>query len=261
MKGGNFVGDLAVKLAVIAFMVAATVGFLLSPYPINGHRLLPGPQIYQQEYAQYERPGKPFGYGSQAESTRISGKSGTFTQNAGSDQNEPQTRFDQYKYKKIIKDLQSQDGKKKVEIQIGDYTYRINNPDRLDHTELQDVLAEQMYYLIRQCDTDISDIAENLNLRANDIKNIKDHVFNNKHYLDRYIEPGEPIPYQRFDANLQQALAWKRFTIGNHTEDDLMWLKRERVKRKYELRLNLGYSEAHRLAETRFDGAPWGDEF
>ena len=43
---------------------------------------------------------------------------------------------------------------------------------------------------------------------------------------------------KRFDANEEQARAWKRLEMGTHTEDDLTWLK-------------------HEKAESRWSGAPW----
>jgi hypothetical protein len=233
----------------------------MSPYPI---KVLPGPGRDPNNLNYWNGPNQNQNFGSSSNSNRhrICLKTDypyESIQNAGSDKNTSERRFDQYEYKKVMKDLQDQDGKRKVEIKVSGYTYRIDNPDRLDHRELQDELAEKIYDSIRQSDTDIYDIPENLSLPADDIKNIKDHVFFNKHYLDRYAEPAEPIPYERFDANLQQALAWKRLTVRSHTEDAIIWLKHERVERKYELRLKLGYSEAHRLAQSRFDGSPWGN--
>ena len=38
---------------------------------------------------------------------------------------------------------------------------------------------------IQECDTDICDIAENLGFKADNIKNVKDHIFYNEHDLDR----------------------------------------------------------------------------
>ena len=44
-------------------------------------------------------------------------------------------------------------------------------------------------------------------IESDNIKNVKDHVFYNEHDLDRY-GPDE-IEHKRFDATLEQALAWK----------------------------------------------------
>ena len=71
---------------------------------------------------------------------------------------------------------------------------------------------------IREFDMDICDIAENLSSKADNIKNVKDHVFYNEHDLDRY-GPDE-IEHKRFDATLEQDLAWKCIEAGIHTQDD-----------------------------------------
>ena len=64
-----------------------------------------------------------------------------------------------------------------------------------------------------------------------------------------------------FDANIQQALAWKRLETGTHTQDDITWIKHECAERHHELKYGSGYSEAHNRAQTRFDGAPWENNF
>jgi hypothetical protein len=58
-----------------------------------------------------------------------------------------------------------------------------------------------MYDSIKLCDTDISNIAENLGFKANNIKDIEYHGFYNKHYLDRFA-PAEPVEHRRFDVNV-----------------------------------------------------------
>lgn len=47
-------------------------------------------------------------------------------------------------------------------------------------------VVDQTYNSIRECDTDICDVAENLGFKADNIKNVKDHVFYNEHNLDWY---------------------------------------------------------------------------
>ena len=60
---------------------------------------------------------------------------------------------------------------------MDDQIYILKNPYRESADELGDKLADQMYDSIRECDTDICDIAENLGFKADNIKNVKDHVF------------------------------------------------------------------------------------
>jgi hypothetical protein len=60
---------------------------------------------------------------------------------------------------------------------------------------------------------------------------------------------------------LEQALAWKRLETGTHTQDDVTWIKHECAERHHELKYGSGYNEAHNRAQTRFDGAPWENQF
>ena len=152
------------------------------------------------------------------------------TQNAGSDKKQPSSGS--WDYKKVMRELERQSCKKKVEIEVGD----------------------QIYDSIRECD-----IAENLGFKADNIKNVKDHIFYNEHDLDRYGP--DQIERKQFDPNLQQGLAWKRLETGTHTQDDVTWIKHECAERHHELKYGSGYNEAHNRAQTRFDGAPWENQF
>lgn len=75
------------------------------------------------------------------------------------------------------------------------------------------MLNERIYYSIRESDTNICDIAENLGFKPDNIKNIKDHVFYQKHKLNQYVSLRETSEYKRFDPYLQPAVAWKRLEI------------------------------------------------
>ena len=48
---------------------------------------------------------------------------------------------------------------------------------------------------------------------------------------------------------------------GTHTQDDVTWIKHECAERHHELKYGSGYNEAHNRAQTRFDGAPWENQF
>ena len=157
-----------------------------------------------------------------------------------------------------MEQLDRQSNKKEISIKIEDRIYTIKNPYSQSAFELRYELADQIYESIRECDTDICNIAKNLGFKAENIKNVKEHVFYSEHDLDRY--PGN-IERKQFDPDLQQALAWKRLECNFYTEDDVTWLKHECAERHHELKYNSGYSEAHNRAQTRFDGAPWEDEF
>jgi hypothetical protein len=148
-------------------------------------------------------------------------------------------------------ELKKQSSKGKVEIQVGDQIYILKNRYRESANELSYKLADKIYDSIRSCDTDICDIAENLGFKADNIKNVKDHVFYNEHDLDRYGP----------DDDLQQALAWKRLEAGTHRQADITWIKHECAQRHHELKYGSRSNEAHDRAQTRFDGAPWENDF
>jgi hypothetical protein len=250
LRGGSFV-DVAAGLAVIAAIIILASN--ANGFQPNPHVIVP-PHL-QWLYGNNYQPGQ-FGYGKGAgpRSITVTG----MTQNAGSEKKYPSSGS--WDYKEVMRELERQSNSKKVEIEFGDQIYTIKNPYREDAYELGYKLADQIYDSIRESDTDICDISQNIGFKANNIKNVKDHVFYNKHYLDR-LAPAEPVEYRRFDANIQQALAWKRLETGTHTQDDITWMKHECAERHHELKYGSGYSEAHNQAQSRFDGAPWEDQF
>ena len=250
LRGGSFV-DVAAGLAIIAAIIILANN--AEGFQPNPHMNVP-PHL-QWLYGNNYQPGQ-FGYGKGVgpRSITVTG----MTQNAGSEKKYPSSGS--WDYKEVMRELDRQSSSKKVEIEFGDQIYTIKNPYREDAYELGYKLADQIYNSIRESDTDICDIAQNLGFKANNIKNVKDHVFYNKHYLDR-LAPAEPVEYRRFDANIQQALAWKRLETGTHTQDDITWIKHECAERHHELKYGSGYSEAHDQAQSRFDGAPWEDTF
>ena len=158
-----------------------------------------------------------------------------------------------------MKQLNKQSNKSKIDIQVDDKIYTIKNRDHQTANELQFELAKKIYDSIRECDTDVYDIASNLGFKADNIKNVKDHVFYNDHDLDRHGL--DEIEHKRFDATLEQALAWKRLEAGKHTPNDIMWIKHECAERDHELKFGSGYSEAHERTQSCYDGYPWEDKF
>jgi hypothetical protein len=246
--GDSYVTQAAWLLITIWMLQHQSAGF----QPV---RQAPPPPHLQWLYGNNYQPGQ-FGYG-KGGGTRTIRVTGA-TQNAGSEKKDPSSGS--WEYKEVMRELDRQSSRKKVEIEVGDQIYTIKNTYREDAYELGYKLADQIYDSIRECDTDICDIAKNLGFKADNIKNVKHHVFYNKHYLDR-LAPAEPVEYRRFDVNIQQALAWKRLEIGTHTQDDVTWMKHECAERHHELKYGSGYSEAHDQAQSRFDGAPWEDQF
>lgn len=75
--------------------------------------------------------------------------------------------------------------------------------------------------------------------------------------LDRYGP--EEAEYARFDSNLRQGLAWKRLENGLGSPDDVEWVAHEISELHHEQKFGSGYTEAHDLAQKKFDGNPWKD--
>lgn len=90
-----------------------------------------------------------------------------------------------------MRKLDKERNKKIIRIEVGDQIYQIKNPYRESAEEIADKLASKIYDSIRESDTDIYDIAANLEFKANNIKKVKDHVFYNHHKLDQYVSLGE----------------------------------------------------------------------
>jgi hypothetical protein len=163
-------------------------------------------------------------------------------------------------YSEIRHELETKQHQKTIKIDVAGKTYMIENTDRMGVDQLENKLAEQMYNSIRDNDKDISDIAVYTKIKADNIKKCKDHIFYNEHVLDRYVHLGEDPVVQCFDPDLKLALAWKRFEIGEHTPEDMEWLKHEYAERYIESTYDAGYTESHDRAQSRFDGNPWKDD-
>lgn len=171
-----------------------------------------------------------------------------------------QTHPSRKSYGKIMRELECQANNTKVRLDFDDGTYEIENSDLVGADELSDKLADQIYDEIRVSKNDVADIARNLGYKEMNIEKVKNHVFKNKHYLDRLF-PLEPVEYRKFDSDLQQALAWKRLEYGVHTEEDKIWLMHEYAEYHHEKIHNSGYSETHDRAQKRFNGAPWKNNY
>ena len=253
LRGGALV-DVAAALGLISVMIILLMNGESLAFQPNPHVNVP-PHL-QWLYGNHYKPGQ-FGYkkGAGPRSIQVAG----MTQNAGSEKKGPSSGS--YSYIDVMKKLEKQSSKNISEIEVGDQIYSLKNPDHMKADELKYLLAEKMYDSIRERDTDICDIAENIGFKADTIKNVKDHVFYQKHKLDTYACLGEASEYKRFDPSLPQALAWKRLETGTHTQDDVTWIKHECAERHYELKYNSGYKKAHESAQKHFDGDPWKNNF
>ena len=122
-----------------------------------------------------------YGYGKGAGSGIITVAG--LTRNAGSDTSGSWLMELQRYY--ILKELKSLSKKTSFEIDVGTYDFSIKNPSHLKADELEYEIADRLYQKIRECDTDLCDIAENLGFKADNIKKVKDYVFYSQHKLDR----------------------------------------------------------------------------
>lgn len=112
--------------------------------------------------------------------------------------------------------------------------------------------AEKYYEKVREVD-DIKIIAEASGMSENDIEQIKNHVFYNKHILyDGVVD--------RFDPDYDMAVAWKRLTEGIPEDRDLLLLNHELLESQMEKEYNLTAAEAHRRATEIYDWAGKIDE-
>lgn len=106
---------------------------------------------------------------------------------------------------------------------------------------------------------DISTIAKNSGFSAEDIKQIKRHIFYNKH--KKYDGYGMLSP------DYDMAVAWERLYSGTQVERDILLLKHELLESTLEKEYNLTIAEAHERATEKYDWATmiekelgWGGE-
>jgi len=221
LRGGSFV-NVAAGLAIIAAIIILANN--ANGFQPNPHVNVP-PHL-QWLYGNNYQPGQVgYGKGVGPRSITVTG----MTQNAGSEKK--YLSSGSWDYKEVMRELDRQSSKKRIYAQVGDQIYILKNPYHEGPYELGDKLADQIYESIRESDTYICDIAQNLGFKADNIKNVKDHVFYNEHDLDRYGP--DQIERKQFDPNLQQALAWKRLETRTHTQDDVTWIKHECAERHH----------------------------
>lgn len=137
------------------------------------------------------------------------------TQNVGYEKNHPLSNV--WDIDKIMGQLNSQINNKIVVVEIDGHIYHLKNSYKSVY-DLSNRLADQIYEVIWQSDTDIS---ENVGFKASNIKIIKDHLF----YAERELDKYPPTEYKIFDANLSQAVAWKRLETANQDKLDIIWSK------------------------------------
>ena len=106
--------------------------------------------------------------------------------------------------------------------------------NEIDETELKNRITKETINIIKLM-IDESDKIDGFDWLTKIInqqysQKCKNHLFYEIHILDRYKSSGEPVETKRFDANEEQARAWKRLEEETHTQDDLTWLKHEKAE-------------------------------
>ena len=128
---------------------------------------------------------------------------------------------------------------KKSENQTGGKGYK-----PYDKTDTKDVAASKAYRKISRRN-DVKTIARNSGFSEQDIKQIKRHIFYNKHQT----YDGYKTLYPDYDM----AVAWNRLYKGEQLERDILLLHHELLESTLEKKYNLSIAEAHRRAKERYD--------
>lgn len=121
--------------------------------------------------------------------------------------------------------------------------YDVNDP--------HEVAASKAYREYSRTD-DAETIAKNSGLSVADIRQIKRHVFFEKHKLYN--------GYQYFYPDYDMAVAWKRLQEGRAKQRDIILLKHELLESKLEKEYNLTIADAHERASQKYDWARILDE-
>lgn len=128
---------------------------------------------------------------------------------------------------------------KKSENQTGGKWYK-----PYDKTDTKDVATSKAYRKISRRN-DVKTIARNSGFSEQDIKQIKRHIFYNKHQT----YDGYKTLYPDYDM----AVAWNRLYKGEQLERDILLLHHELLESTFEKKYNLSIAEAHRRAKERYD--------
>ena len=113
-----------------------------------------------------------------------------------------------------------------------------------DKDDTRDVAASKAYRKISRRD-DVKAIAFNSGFSEQDIKQIKRHIFFNKHQT----YDGYKTLYPDYDM----AVAWNRLYKGEQLERDALLLHHELLESTLEKKYNLTIAEAHRRAKEKYD--------
>ena len=246
------------KVACLVIMLGVMFALSADAAYFNGlPRFSPAPGSNSQTYGNFH---SPYQGGIEKHTGPKSVTVVGATRSGGSEkyQNDPS----QYDHISLMEILQRQNNRKTIKITVAGDPYNFANPihftSNVTDKEIEDVLADLMYDSIRNCTSDVNEIAENMDWNPYYVQKIKDHVFYNKHVRYDPSENNDSVSEpKRFDADFHQAIAWKRLASGQHQPEDIVWAKHELLEFFYEKKFNLDYQEAHKHAQQHFNGFPW----
>ena len=120
--------------------------------------------------------------------------------------------------------------------------------------------ADAAYDLIRASVSDVDAIARNSEFSNAEIADIKHHLFEQEHLLDRYVDLGVPAEWSRFDSHPGIADAWNRLEAGTHLPEDIQLLHHELTELRFMQQTgNPSYIRAHEHAELTSPAPTFGD--
>ena len=103
------------------------------------------------------------------------------------------------------------------------------------------------FYSARVRNTDdVHIITSNCDFTVDEISAIKDHIMVREHLF-------EDGTIRRFDADIDQALAWQRLMQGKATDTDILFLHHELEELRYMQKHKCNYETAHAFANRRFN--------
>lgn len=123
---------------------------------------------------------------------------------------------------------------------------KINDNNFLKATEFEK--QAQAFYdaRVRNGKDDVSLISKNTGFKYEDVLLIKKHIMEEEHLFDNGS-------VRKFEANIDQALAWQRMMENRATDTDILLLKHELRELKYMKKTGCTYEKAHAFSNQKYD--------
>ena len=106
--------------------------------------------------------------------------------------------------------------------------------------------ADRYYEAVRHMKTDVEKIANNTGLDKNDISNIKDYIFMQKHDLG-----GDESEY--FYPSYEMFQSWQRLIEGKNIQKHDMTLLHHEIMERELMRQGYSQYEVHKITEQKFN--------